>query len=229
MYLELVRAVTEQLETKFVPHYVAAVEVAHVAEHIYGDDFASFFMVARDAHGDVTFPAMGALLNTMRVLGNLIAFARYLDESSGVGGPTLSAVVLGAVKNSLAKFRSLFDGEGEAFTVRPRGGHRGFASVWTVFEVLFCIDDAKLGGAREQLLATFGDGPQLAAQVFIAMLGQEGAYRFDSMLVRLLALANIEQAKKLTDEQARFVARAEGLSAVALTAHAWASGYAIDA
>jgi hypothetical protein len=226
MYLELVRAVTEHVETKFVPAYAAALEAAHVAEHIYADDFGSFFMVSRDAHSDVTFPAMGALLNTLRVIGNLIAFARYLDESSGVGGPTLSAVVLGAVKASLTKFRGLLEDEG--FDVRVRGGHRGFASVWTVFEVLFCIDDAKLGGAREQLLATFGDGPQLAALVFVSMLGQEAAYRFDSMLARLLELASVEQAKKLTEEQARFVQRAEGLAAVGVTARAWASGYTLD-
>jgi hypothetical protein len=90
------------------------------------------------------------------------------------------------------------------------GTHRGFASVWSVLELLYCLpNEIQISeGKAVQPFSEFGDGPILAAQLLITLSGQESVYKFDSILQRIMALYAVENAKAPARNVAQFAAYA---------------------
>lgn len=188
--------------------YAEVAPIIRLLPSQHKDDLLGFYKFISDAYSTVTHPMLGKFYDSLRSLGNIIAFVWYIDlEFSDIPeNKSFLANLMDALKEVLEYNRELFfvdNGLDLATTIT----HRSFAPLWSVFEFLLCSPKPIQLKQNELVvpLSVFGDSPAVAAHVIITLCNQSSLYIYDSPLYHLLQLSKAEIVKYTDDTLADYI------------------------
>ena len=196
------------------------------------DELVGFFNFNSDAYSELVLPTLGTLLNSMRIIGNIIMLVSYMDDilDDSQAGNRLLSPIMNMILSLLQNRRELFF-QTSGIDLETVTTHRSFASVWNILEYCFCLPKPiKIMAGGQQLevqpMEVFGDGVIIAAHIFITLCDQNAYYKYDSMVLRTLALHRAETGN-LTGmpELVQFLANANASVSAAETARLIATPY----
>ena len=191
-----------------ITHYVEVAGVLRLLQPKNKDELAGYFNFISDAYSETKHPRLGALLNSLRICGNITALLYGLEcEMKPCDSPnSLISSIVSIYRAHIEANRDLF--VPNEFDYEKQLTHRTFPSLWAVLEFLLCSPHPvwlSETNSQKHPLETFGDGPVLCAHILILLAGQQGLYDYDSICNKALGLYNV-QKPALKGELAEFVA-----------------------
>lgn len=232
-FVQFLSARVENELVKFIDVYTGMAPALRMNAPQSKDELVGFFNFNSDAYSELILPTLGTLLNSMRVIGNILMMIAWIDEivDDSPAGNRLLAPVMEMILSQLQNHHGLFF-QTSGIDLETVTTHRSFPAVWNILEYCYCLPKPiKIMASGQQLqvqpMVTFGEGVIIAAHVFITLCGQEPFYNYDSMVRRTLALYSVEAgnlAGKLP-ELAEFLENAKISANAAETARLVAAPY----
>ena len=141
---------------------------------------------------------MGQLLNSLRNIGNLVSLLylvetemKPVNRNSSIISSIVSIICLHLEQN-----KEVFNEED--FDPTNMIGCRSFPSLWPILEFMLCspnIVHLSENLALPYPIETFGDGPVIAAQLFIILSGNFGIYQYNSITIKALRLHDMQNTQ----------------------------------
>ena len=208
----IISRLTERLEeqaSKIIEIYTKVASVLRLLPAISKDDIVGYYSFNSDAYSSVSHPQLRSLFDGMRALGNTLVFLWYLENElpSTENANSIMAPVMKTLCNILVNNRGLFFSD-NYLDLDSVVSHRSFPSLWSVLEFIICSPEpVKLDESKDPVVPFeyLGDGPVIAAHVFITLCNQSSLYKFDSMCFRTLELLNAEQTNIPNEQLSKFV------------------------
>ncbi|OHT12061.1 hypothetical protein TRFO_18257 [Tritrichomonas foetus] len=230
-FIQKITLILEEELLKFIEFYAKVAPNLRMLPPINKDELLGYFTFNSDAYQSFTHPALGGLLNSMRSIGNIIAFVWCLDTEIAIHHDkehTLMTPILEMVKQLLLDNHKLFIQEPE-IDLESNSTHRSFPALWTILEFLMCSPKPiKIGDTTLQPFVTFGDGPILCAHMFIELCNQEPYALFDSINFRSLELKVAEKSSIAQTELKEYIRLAEFAQQATTFARFLATPYRIE-
>ncbi|KAH0787431.1 cytoplasmic FMR1-interacting protein [Histomonas meleagridis] len=194
------------------------------------DDLLGFYSFISDAYNQFTHPSLGALLNSMRVVGNMIAFIWCLDNHIPYKGNTsLISPFFNVLSEMLSNTKDLFIQEGLNLDEENTHLNYTFSIIWSVLEFIICSPGTiKLGENDVQLMNRFGDGPIFCAHTLITICNQQKYYEFYSLCSRVMMLSKAENTKMEQTELEEFLKKAKVVKQIKLFANVVAGPFSMQ-
>jgi len=162
------------------------------------DDIISFFHFNSDAYGSITHPLLGKFFDSMRVLGNIIMFLYMLEDEmpSTDLGISIMSPPMNLIRQAILDNSNHFIPPNliELDSVINR---RSFPSLWPVLEFILCSPKPVQLGENNTVIPieSFGEGPALAAHVFITISNTRSFYYYDSICYKAGEIAEWDRSK----------------------------------
>ena len=208
----IITRLSERLEdqvSKIIEKYTKVASVLRLLPAVAKDDIVGYYSFNSDAYSSVSHPDLRSLFDGLRALGNTLVFLWYLENElpSTEKSNSIMAPVMKTLTNILINNRDLFFSD-NFLDLESVVSHRSFPSLWSVLEFIICSPEpVKLDDSKEPVVPFeyLGDGPIIAAHVFITLCNQSSLYKFDSMCFRTLELLNAEQTNIPNEQLSKFV------------------------
>jgi cytoplasmic FMR1 interacting protein len=208
----IIHRITERLEdtiTKVIEIYTQVASSIRLLPAISKDDIVGYYTFNSDAYSSISHPQLRTFFDGMRTLGNTLVFLWYLENElpASEKSSSIMSPVMKTLTQILIDKRELFFSDG-SLNLESVITHRSFPSLWSVLEFIICSPDPiklKEGDDPVIPLEYLGDGPVIAAHVFITLCNQSSLYKFDSMCFRTLELLHAEQSNIPNDTLSRFL------------------------
>ncbi|KAH0788027.1 cytoplasmic FMR1-interacting protein 2 isoform X3 [Histomonas meleagridis] len=177
--------------SKFIDVYAQVAPAMRLLSVSPNETLDTYFNFITDAYSEMKHPQLGALFNSLRNVGNLVALLSVIEGEMKPMNRNVSimASVASIFKAHLNQNKDLF--VANEFDPVNVVNHRTFPSVWSVLEFLLCTSKpVQLSDTLtiSHPIETFGDGVIIAAHLFILLSGEEGLYQYDSIVMRVLRL-----------------------------------------
>lgn len=190
------------------------------------DDLIGYYSFNSDAYHQTAHASLGALFNSMRIIGNTIAFIWSLDNYlPSKNNNSFSSTIFNILTQFLYSMNDLFVQN----NLTMDSTSYSFASIWSVLEFVMCSpNEMQLGDKFIQPHSTFGDGPILCAHIIITLCKQEKFYEFNSITSRIAQLSKSENTKTTNQKDLeKFLKYAKYVKQIKLFAHVLAGPYAL--
>ena len=198
--------------SKFIEVYVTAASSLRLLPSSNNNDLFELFTFITDAYNGTQNPQLGQLFNSLRTIGNIIAFIYLIECEMKPLDKNISIIpsIVSIFKEHIDRNKDLF----VANEFDPIGviSHRTFPSLWSILEFLLCTPTPVQFGAKDEVkflshpIETFGDGAIIAAYTFILLCGERGLYEYDSVCLRALNLYNVQRSvSNVNGELAQFI------------------------
>lgn len=171
------------------------------------DDTLRYFKFSSDAYSSITHPNLGKLYDSLRILGNIIAFVWFFDCEyfKIIDGRSIIGTLIEGIKKVINDNHQLFQSDNN-LDLESTITHRAFASLWSVLEFLFVSSyPIKFRQNNVVPLPEFGDGVIIAAHVLINLCGQESLYLFDSTCHHAIKLNQAQKVSSSDDDLDSFL------------------------
>lgn len=194
---------------KVVEVYTQVASVIRLLPAISKDDISGYFNFNLDAYSSISHPKLRSLYDGLRAIGNTITFLFYLESELKVQpGSSFLAGVMQMISQFILSKKELFLSDG-TIDLETTMTHRSFPSIWSVLEFMACSPELKNLEDKDKepviILDYVGDGPIVAAHVFITLCNQEELYKFDSICYRATQLNLTEQNVSVNDQLTKFL------------------------
>ena len=221
----------EEEMSKFIDLFSKVSPSIKMLHPLNKDELSSFYSFNSDAYQGFIHPNLGTLLNSMRTIGNIISFIWCIENETGWQNKnSLLSPVFNLIKALLLNNSALFIQPSE-IDLETNTTHRTFPCLWTILEFMICSPKSiKMNENSDpfQPLETFGDGPIIAAHIFIQLCNQEPYSQLDSLNRRSLELANVERSTVPNPELDQYILYAKYAQQASLFASLLAGPYVVN-
>jgi len=211
----VIHRLSERIEdqmAKVIEIYTQVAGSIRLLPPISKDDIVGYYSFNSDAYSSITNPLLAKLFDGFRALGNTIVFLWYLENElpSTEKSSSIMSQIMKTLTQILIEKRELFFSD-NSINLESVISHRSFPSIWSVLEFLICSPDPIKLKENEDPVIPFeylGDGPVIAAHVFITLCNQSSLYKFDSMCYRTLELNQAEKSSIPNENLVKFLVNA---------------------
>lgn len=208
-FINKIMARLEDQMLKVLDIYTQVASVIRLLPAISKDDITGYFNFNSDAYSSISHPRLRSLYDGLRTIGNTITFLYFLETELKVSpGVSIISNVMQMISQIILTKKELFFCD-QQLDLESTMTHRSFPSVWSVLEFMACSPElTKLDDKDKDpviILDYLGDGPIVAAHVFITLTNQIPLYKFDSICYRASNLNFTEQIRSSNDQLSKFL------------------------